>query len=162
MTADRHRSLKRWIGVAAFVALGLASSAQDLSGKFDKTVDYKLQQNLDLNAKIGPAKVSFVEFSNLGRGYGQGGIGGRMRPVGAPSDVSTTLRARVSVDNPGEEWELAVTLDFLDKSGKTIERFTAREKFEEESKSWNIDHQLLEYVVPLIARVKIHIEGRED
>ncbi|MFN8059891.1 MAG: hypothetical protein U0Q12_12090 [Vicinamibacterales bacterium] len=160
MSKGGRRIAVAWVVFGTLVAAGAALAAQDLSAQFEKTVDFKLQQTIELGAKIGPAKVAFVEFSNLGRGYGQGGLGGRLRGTG--SEVSTVLRSRLGVDNPGEEWELAVTLEFEDKDGKTIERFTTKAKFEGEAKPWNIEHPILEYVVPLIAKVKIHIEGRED
>lgn len=136
--------------------------AQESSLRAERTVEYRLSKAADLGAKVGPVRIASVEFSNLGRGYGKGGIGGRMRPSSG-SEVSTTIRAHFLAENPSsDEWEVAFTLEFLDKSGKVIERVTKKASWEGEAKPFDFDHEMLEYVLPLIADVRIKMEGRLD
>jgi hypothetical protein len=143
-------------------ALVAAGTAQESSLRAERTVDYKTTKAFDLNAKVGPVRIQSAEFSNLGRNYGRGGIGGRMRG-GTDSEVSTTLRTHFLAENPsGDEWEVTFTIEYLDKGGKVIERVTKKSSWEGEAKPYDFDHEILEYVVPMIAQVKIKMEGRLD
>ena len=160
---------RTWRGLttasAALVLTGVlvaAGAAQESSLRAERTVDYKTTKAFDLNAKVGPVRIQSAEFSNLGRNYGRGGIGGRMRG-GTDSEVSTTLRTHFLAENPsGDEWEVTFTIEYLDKAGKVIERVTKKSSWEGEAKPYDLDHEILEYVVPLIAQVKIKMEGRLD
>ena len=142
------------------------ASAQESSLRAERTIEYRTGRAADLKATVGPVRVTTVEFSDLGKGYGQGGIGGRLRgasPGQNASEASTTLRARFLAENPqSDEWEVAFTLEFLDKSGAVIDRVTKRETWEGEAKPYNLEHQILTYVLPMIARVRIVMEGRLD
>jgi hypothetical protein len=155
--------------IVASVMLAAASGAgiaQESSLRAERTVDYRTGRSFDLKATVGPVRVASVEFSDLGKGYGQGGIAGRLRgasPGQTASEASTTIRAHFVVENPApEEWEVAFTLDFLDKGGALIEKVTKRSTWEGEAKPYNFDHQLLTYVVPMVARVRISMEARLD
>ena len=113
-----------------------------------------------LNAKVGPVNVQSVEFSDRGRVAGSG-IPGIGRPT--PTETSTTIRAHFLAENPSaDEWEVTFTLEFLDKSGKLIDRVVKKAKWEGASKPYDIDHPILAYVVPSIADVRIKLEGRLD
>jgi hypothetical protein len=137
--------------------------AQESSLRAERTVDYKTSKAVDLTAKVGPVKITSVEFSKLGRGYGHGGIAGKMRGGGTLSEVSTTLRAHFLAENPSpDEWEVTFTLEYLDKAGKVIERVTKKSSWEGEAKPYDFDHEILEYVLPLIAQVHVKLEGRLD
>ena len=57
---------------------------------------------------------------------------------------------------------MTFTIEFLDKNGKVIDRATKKQKWDGEVKLYDFDHQLLEYVVPLIAQVRIKLEGKLD
>lgn len=139
-----------------------AALAQDSSLRAERTVDWKIAKAAELSAKVGPVRIESVEFSNLGKGYGKGGIAGRMRP-GSSSEASTTLRAHFVAENPSsDEWEVTFSLEFLDKNGKIIEKVTKKNSWEGEAKPYDLDHEILEYVVPLIAQVRIKLEGRLD
>lgn len=158
---------RRFAAVAAAFVLSTLTVmpsvvAQESSLRAEQTVDFKTSKAFDLVSKVGPVKISSVEFSNLGRGYGRGGIGGKMRP-GSTSEVSTTLRAHFLAENPSsDEWEVTFTLEFLDKAGKVIERTTKKSSWEGEAKPFDFDHEILEYVVPMIAQVRVRLEGRLD
>ncbi len=128
----------------------------------ERTVDFQTRKVNDLKAQVGQVKIASVELQDMGRGYGQGGLAGRMRP-GSDSEVSTTLRAHFLAENPtSEDWQVTFTIEFLDKNGKVIDRATKKQKWDGEAKPYDFDHQILEYVIPLIAQVKIKLEGKLD
>lgn len=164
----RH-SLRAWQALLTLiVAAGLASAGVAAQGgsslSAERTVDYKLTKTIELKAQVGPVKVHSVEFQNLGRGYGQGGFAGKMRGgTGTGSEVTTTIRSHFLVENPdSDEWEVTFVLEYLDKSGKVVDRVTKKSSWEGEAKPFDFDHQLLEYVLPAIDQVKIKLEARKD
>jgi hypothetical protein len=162
MLSTVTRTWRGLLAAAAVVALTTALAAQDSSLRAERTVDYKTTKAFDLSAKVGPVRIQSAEFSNLGRNYGRGGIGGRMRG-GSESEVSTTLRTHFLAENPSsDEWEVTFTIEYLDKAGKVIERVTKKSSWEGEAKPYDFDHEILEYVVPMIAQVRIKMEGRLD
>jgi hypothetical protein len=143
-----------WLG-----STGLAT-AQEGSLRFEKTVSWTTGKLLDLGATVGPVRIGKVEFSNEGKGGGS--IASRFRGGGA-SDTETTLRATFDGENPKEdEWVVTFTLEFLDRNGKLIDRATGKEGFEGEAKTVRVDHAILEYVVPMIDKVRIKMEARFD
>jgi hypothetical protein len=143
-----------WIGLAAL------AGAQEWSLRFEKTVSWSTGKLIDLNTTVGPVRIGKVEFSDLGRGGG--GIASRIRSGGG-SDTETTLRAAFDGENPKEdEWVVTFTLEFLDAKGKLIDRAVGKEGFEGEAKNAQVDHSILEYVVPMISRVRIKLEARLD
>jgi hypothetical protein len=162
MLSTVTRTWRGLLAAGAVVALTTAMAAQDSSLRAERTVDYKTTKAFDLSAKVGPVRIQSAEFSNLGRNYGRGGIGGRMRG-GSESEVSTTLRTHFLAENPSsDEWEVTFTIEYLDKAGKVIERVTKKSSWEGEAKPYDFDHEILEYVVPMIAQVRIKMEGRLD
>ncbi|HYO16400.1 MAG TPA: hypothetical protein VE685_24645 [Thermoanaerobaculia bacterium] len=144
-----------WIGLA-----GAAVAQEEGSLRFEKTVPFNTGKLLDLGATVGPVRIGKVEFSDQGKGGG--GIASRFRGGGA-SDTQTTLRATFDGENPKEdEWVVTFTLEFLDRSGRLIDRATGKEGFEGEAKTVKVDHAILEYVVPMIDKVRIKMEARFD
>ena len=148
---------------ALFVALAvlgsLAAPSATQVNRSERTVPFHLDQAARLEAKVGPVAIDNVTITNLGRGFGRGGFG----PKGMqPSEGSTTLRLAFDVNNPGEDWEVTFTVEFLDKAGKVIDRITKKHGWKEEAEIYKIDHPILEYVVPLISDVKISLSGRLD
>jgi hypothetical protein len=148
---------------ALFVALAvlgsLAAPSATQVNRSERTVPFHLDQAARLEAKVGPVAIDNVTITNLGRGFGRGGFG----PKGMqPSEGSTTLRLAFDVNNPGEDWEVTFTVEFLDKAGKVIDRLTRKHGWKEEAEIYKIDHPILEYVVPLISDVKISLSGRLD
>jgi hypothetical protein len=134
-----------------------AAAAQEGSLRFEKTVAWTTGKLIDLNATVGPVRIGKAEFENLGTGGG--GIASRIRG----SDTETTLRATFDGENPKEdEWVVTFTLEFLDSRGKLIDRAVGKEGFEGEAKNARVDHAILEYVVPMISRVRIKLEARLD
>ena len=156
------RSARAWwltvggICMAATFALA-AQEARPL--RAEQTVDFRTEKATDFKAQVGQVKIASVEFQNLGRG--RGGFVGRVR--GSESETSTVIRAHILADNPTtEDWELSFTLEFLDKNGKVIDRVSRKSKWDHVAKPFDLDHQILEYVVPLIAQVRIKVEGKSD
>jgi hypothetical protein len=153
--------------LAAFLAAPALAAEGDTGGslRFEKTVPFDVGRRLDLGAQVGPVRVSSVQFENLGRGGGGGGsIVGRLRgAAGGPSDTQTTLRASFDSENPrDEEWVVTYTIELLDKKGKLIDRGSRNESFEGEADTVKLDHPILDYVVPMIDRVRVKLEARLD
>lgn len=158
----RFAALIAAFAVGTFILMTTAA-AQDSSLRAERTLDYKTGKGFPLEAKVGPVKIDSVEFSNLGRNHGRSGISAKMRPSGSSSEVSTTIRAHFLAENPSsDEWEVTFTMEFLDKAGKVIERVTKKSSWEGEAKPYDFDHEILEYVVPMIAQVRVKMEGRLD
>ncbi|HVR98819.1 MAG TPA: hypothetical protein VMW27_19530 [Thermoanaerobaculia bacterium] len=151
------------LGLALLTA-AVSSAAEEGSLRFQKTVPYKLGKLVELNAKVGPVRVDSIEFSQPKDGGGPAAsIVGRIRGGGGSSETQATIRAAFDTQNPNEdEWVVTYTLDFLDRDGKLIDRVTKSEGFEGEAKVYNLDHQILEYVLPMIHRVEIRLEARYD
>jgi hypothetical protein len=144
-----------WIGLA-----GAAGAQEEGSLRFEKTVNWTTGKLIDLGATVGPVRIGKVEFSNEGKGGGS--IASRFRG-GSASDTQTTLRATFDGENPKEdEWVVTFTLELLDRNGKLIDRATGKEGFEGEAKTARIDHPILEYVVPMIDKVRIKLEAKFD
>jgi hypothetical protein len=147
------------MGLAALALFVVPALAPAQTNRVEKTLPYRLDQSAKLEAKVGPVMIDNVKITNLGRGYGRGGFGPRGMQ---PSEGSTTLRLAFDVNNPGDDWEITFIVEFLDKNGKVIDRATKKENWEEEAEIWNFDHPILEYVLPMVADVKISMSGRLD
>lgn len=145
--------------ILAFSLLAAPASAQEEAGlRFEKVVPWTTGKLIELNATVGPIKVAKVELTNQGKGSG---LVSRIKP--GASELQTTLRAAFDVENPKvDEWVVTFTLELLDKDGKLIDRAVDKEEFEGESKVYKVDHAILEYVVPLIDKVRIKLEARYD
>lgn len=155
--------MRKTLTLGLFLCLSLAAavSAQEGSLRFEKTVPWQTGKLINLNATVGPVRVGKVEFSNEGRGGGS--IASRIRSGGGPSDTETLLRATFDGENPKEdEWVVSFTLEFLDAKGQLIDRATGKESFEGEAKNARVEHPILAYVVPMIAKVRIKLEARLD
>ena len=139
------------------VALSLPLLAQ--GDRVEQKLAFEIDKSLALNGMVGPVKVPTLKVINLGRGYNRGGIS--LRSVSQVSELSTTLRVTFEVNNPmREQWQVEFTVELLDKSGKVIDRFSKKEEYDNEAKALNIEHPLLEYVLPLVSDVKITLQGR--
>lgn len=147
----------------ALLATAAMASAQERSLRFEKTVDYQLGKLLELGAVVGPVKVGKVEFSQPKTSSPAASIVGRIRGGGGSSETQATIRASFDAENPEEdEWVVTFTLDLLDSKGKLIDRITRSQGLEGEAKVVEIDHAILEYVLPFIDQVKIRMEARYD
>jgi hypothetical protein len=150
------------IVASTFMAPSHVLHAQS-SLRAERTLEFATKV-FELPMKVGPVAFSSVEISNLGKGGAArgGSFGSRLRAVAAPSETSTTLRAHFLAENPtAEGWTVTFTFEFLDRGGKVIDKVTKRESWEGEAKPYDFDHDILEYVVPLIAHVKITLEARK-
>jgi hypothetical protein len=144
--------------------LALAASrgalAQDSSLRAERVLTYATGKSFPLSVKIGPVSIQSVEFSDRGRGGG--GLTSVLRSA-VVSETATTIRSHFLAENPtSDDWQVTFTLEFLDKSGKLIDRASRKEKWDAEAKPFDFDHPILQYVVPLIAQVRITLEGRRD
>jgi hypothetical protein len=160
--------MKNLLALASLVIAACAvAGAQESSLRAERAFDFRFGRAMDIKATVGPVRVSSVEFSDLGKGYGRGGgLAGRLRAA-APglndSDASTMIRAHFLAENPqSDEWAVSFTLEFVDKAGALIDSVTKRSTWEGEAKPYDLDHQMLTYVVPMIARVRVKMEARLD
>ena len=152
--------LGSFLWIAAVLMTPAVATAQEGDLRFEKTVSWQPGKLIDLNALVGPVKIGKVELSNEGKGGGS--ISSRFRGGGA-SDTETVLRASFDGQNPKEdEWVVDFTLEFLDSKGRLIDRAKGKESWEGEAKTARIDHAILEYVVPMIDKVRIKLEARLD
>ncbi len=148
--------------ILAIVATSAVAAAvarhQDTSLRAERTVSFATGKAIALNAKVGPVNIQSVEFSDRGR-VASGLPGLRT----TPSETSTLLRAHFVVENPSaDEWEVTFTVEFRDRNGKVIDRAVKKSSWEGQAKPYDFDHPVLAYVVPLIAEVRIGLEGRLD
>ncbi|HEX6865205.1 MAG TPA: hypothetical protein VF414_20420 [Thermoanaerobaculia bacterium] len=143
---------------------GIQAQSQERSLRFEKTVDYKLGKLIELNATVGPVRVSKVEFSQPEGGSVKDSIVGRIRGGGGgSSETQANFRAAFDSENPEEdEWVVTYTLDLLDGKGKLIDRIVGSEGLEGEAKVVNVDQATLKYVLPFVDKVKIRLEARYD
>ena len=138
-----------------------ALRAQSSTLSAERVVDWTTGRSIPLTAKVGAVSVQSVEFSDRGRST-PGGIGGLVRG-GSVSDASTTLRAHFLAENAtADEWQVTFTLEFLDRAGKLIDRATKKSSWEGQAKPTDLDHPILQYVVPSIAQVRIKMEAKLD
>jgi hypothetical protein len=141
------------------VVLSLALPLLAQGDRVEQKLAFEVDKSLPLNGMVGPVKIPTLKVINLGRGYSRGGIS--LRTGNQPSELSTTLRFTFEVNNPmKEEWQVEFNVELLDKSGKVIDRFSKKEEYDNEAKALNIEHSLLEYVIPLVSDVKITLQGR--
>jgi len=155
---------KTFILAVALLATSSICSAQERSLRFEKTVDYKLGKLIELNATVGPVRISKVEFSQPEGGSVKDSIVGRIRGGGGgSSETQGTFRAGFDSENPEEdEWVVTYTLDLLDGKGRLIDRIVQSEGLEGEAKVVDVDHPMLKYVLPFVDKVKIRLEARYD
>jgi hypothetical protein len=155
---------KTWIA-AAFALLATAGAARSDDGslRFEKTVSFTQGRLIELRAQVGPVRVSQVQFS-VGSGGGlRDTVMSRVRGGGGDSDTSTTIRASFDSENPkDQEWVVSYSLEFLDSNGRLIDRASRDESFEGEADVVKVEHSILTYVVPMIAKVRIRLEARLD
>lgn len=159
-----RKTLAMTVALLAALAVTAASAQESRSLRFEKTVDYQLGKLIDLNAVVGPVRVSKVELSQPEGGSVKDSILGRVRGGGGGSaETHATIRASFDSENPEEdEWVVTYTLDFLDSKGKLIDRVVASEGLEGEAKVVEVDGSTLKYVLPFIDKVKIRLEARYD
>jgi hypothetical protein len=165
MTFEDSRFI-RLIRLACLLAIVSGASltvlAQDSSLRAERVITFTTGKPVPLSAKVGPVNVQSVEFSDRGRAASKGALAALV-PGGNLSETSTMLRGHFLVENPSaDEWEVTFTVEFLDKSGKLIDKAVKKSAWEGEAKPFDFDHPILQYVVPSIAQVRITLEARLD
>jgi hypothetical protein len=151
--------------LALLASVATAGTAQEGSLRFERTVSFQRGETISLGARFGPVGVANVRFAVDEAGGGGGGIRDSIlsRVPGRDPETTATISASFDTENPTEdEWEVTYTLDFLDRSGKLIDRGSDKEGFEGEAASHTVSHSTLRYVVPAIARVRIRLEAKYD
>jgi hypothetical protein len=95
----------------------------------------------------------------------------RSSPVGL---VGREIAIRLAVEGrgqPGErtgirshaaEWEVSVTVELLDAKGALIDRFSGSESLEAEAKNFYVEHPVLTYVLPSIAKATVRLQAKRD
>jgi hypothetical protein len=160
----KHTFLRFFVLTLVLAALVPLAAWADDDGdlRFKKTVSFKLDKELSLDAEVGPMSVDSVEFINRGAGTTKSKVFSALRRSGS-SDTTVTLRCAFDVENPKkDEWELTATLEFFDKKGELIDRVRSSRDFEGEADTWTIDHPILAYVIPLIDEVEIQLQAEFD
>jgi hypothetical protein len=164
---SRHAPIRSTLALMAGLWLLFPSGAADARRAqgsaltAERVVDWTTGTSIPLTAKVGAVSVQSVEFSDRGR-TSVGGIGGLVRG-GAIPDTSTVLRAHFLAENAtADEWQVTFTLEFLDRSGKLIDRASKKSSWEGQAKPTDLDHPILQYVVPSIAQVRIRMEAKLD
>ena len=155
--------LRTSVIVVVMVLFGAAAVASErVRLRFNKTIDFKLDRASELSAEVGPLFVDTVEFEDLGSGTTKSKVFGVLRRSGS-TETTITLRCAFEVENPvDDEWELTVTIEFLDSKGELIDSVRSSRDFEGEADTWTIDHTILGYVIPLIDEVKIEFRAEAD
>lgn len=158
-----HSVRRLLVAVVVFAAptlAGRAAGGQDSDLRAERVVDYAAGKPIVLGVKVGPVTVQSVEFTDRGRS-GPSGFSSMMKPP-VPEN-STVLRAHFLAENATrDEWQVTFTLEFLDRTGKLIDRTSKKSSWEGEAKPTDIDHAILQYAVDQIARVRIRMEARLD
>ena len=159
-----RKTLAMTVALLAALAVTAASAQESRSLRFEKTVDYQLGKLIDLNATVGPVRVSKVELSQPEGGSVKDSILGRVRGGGGGSaETHATIRAGFDSENPEEdEWVVTYTLDFLDSKGKLIDRVVKSQGLEGEARVVEVDCSTLKYVLPFVDKVKIRLEAEYD
>ena len=153
-------AVRPWVAIAVALVL-LVPALRAQGDRFEKSVDFAIDKSIPLEGVAGPVKITALKVTNLGRGYGRGGLS--FRTANPPSELSTTLRFAFDVNNPSrEEWDVTFTVELLDKAGTVIDRTSKKENYEDESAVLNIEHSLLEYALPLVSQVRVTLQGRRS
>ena len=149
-------------GVAALILLSTSTvGAQNASLTAEHTSPFALGKTQTLNVKVGPVTIQTITIQDRGRITAGSSLPGLGRTPA--SEASSTLHVRLTAENPSvDEWAVTFVVEFLDKSGKVIDRVTKRSTWEGEAKPYEFEHPLLQYAIPLIADVRIRFEAKLD
>ena len=130
--------------------------------RFTSKVGFELDETIEIAKSVGPVLVESVEFSKggTGSGFGQTMLG---KFKGDDNDAHAHILVSFECNNPTrDEWEIKFTVEFLDRDGEVIDRARLKKELDNEARILSINHQTLSYVIPLIKKVVIRVEGRED
>jgi hypothetical protein len=158
-----RRSFAFGLTALLLASVSLGARRQEPSLRAERVVDFALDKPAPLNARVGPVNVQSVQFSDRGRPTGPSLASRIAGASGSDPEMTTVIRSHFQVENPtADEWEVTFTIEFLDRSGKVIDRVTRKSSWEGRAKPLDVDHSLLTYVVPAIAQVRIKLEARLD
>ena len=148
--------------VTAVLTLATAGAAGAGGLRFTQKVGFEFDETLEIGKSVGPVLVDSVEFSRGGTGGGFGkSVLGKFK--GEDNDAHAHILVAFECENPTrEEWEIKFTVEFLDAEGEVIDRARMKKELDNEARVLSINHETLSYVIPLIKKVVIRVEGRED
>jgi hypothetical protein len=148
--------------VVTLLALSISTAAaQNASLTAEHTAPVTLGRTQSLNVKVGPVTVQTITIQDRGRVTPGTTLPGLSR--NPASEASSTLHVRLMAENPSvDDWAVTFVVEFLDKSGKVIDRVTKRANWKGEAKPYEFEHPLLQYAIPLIADVRIRFEAKVD
>lgn len=150
------------LSILALLTAGLIASlvtAQDMGRlRFNKTFRFATGEPIEVNAQVGPVRISSIEFQEVGLSTKR-----KLFKKKQDESIQTGILAAIQGENPTkDEWDVSFTIDFLDKNGKLIDRMRDTEEWEGEAKVHEFQHTTLAYVLPLIAKVEITLEAAID
>jgi hypothetical protein len=119
---------------------------------FESTVDFELVKRIALEGRAGEVEIRGVEF---GSASGKGGLFSS-GDAELQAGIVTKLECATSAD---KKQKLDVVIQFLDGDGALIDRVTNGVSLKSGSKTFEIGHRTLKYVVPLIAQVRITVSA---
>lgn len=161
-TIDRSLLLSLVVLVAALT--GALASAAEPSLRFETTVPFSEGKRVPLDGKVGPVRVTAAIFSVPERGTSESGLMGRIRgELQGPTETQSLVRLRLEAENAEvEEWKVSVTVELLDAKGALIDRFSGSESLEAEAKTFYVEHPVLTYVLPSIAKATVRLQAKRD
>jgi hypothetical protein len=143
----------------ALVLLPLLAAESSL--RFEATIPFTEGKRAPLDAKVGPVRLTSATFLSSKPGSGDKTLVNRIR--GGATETQSLVRLSIEAENPeSAEWEVTVTVDLLDAEGKLIDRFSKTASLEGEAKTFAVDHPVLTYVLPSIAKAALRVEARLD
>lgn len=153
--------LTRRFLVPVILLTALAAGAAESSLRFETTLPFAEGKRAPLDARVGPVRITSATFLAPQRGSGDKTLIQRIR--GGPTETESLVRLSIEAENPeSAEWEVTVTVDLLDEKGALIDRFSKSESLEGEAKTFAVDHPVLTYVLPSIAKATLRLEARLD
>jgi hypothetical protein len=141
-----------WVGVP-----GAEDTAADAT-KFETTVDFALQHNIEIKGALGQVEIRSVEFveSSVKTGMIKGALSS------GDNDLSANITTRLNCATTStEKWKLVITVEFLDGDGEVIDRTETDINLKNEAKIFDFKHTTLKWVIPRIkqARITVAIKG---
>ena len=156
-----HTSSRLLVLVSSVVLSTVMAVAAESSLRFETTLPFADGKRMPLDAKVGPVRVTSATFSVPQRGSGDKTLVGRIR--GVPTETQSLVRLMLGAENPEvSEWEVTITVELLDDKGTLIERFSKTASLEAEAKTVAVEHPLLTYVIPSVAKANLRLEARLD
>ena len=119
---------------------------------FETTVDFEFVKRTTLDGMAGEVEVRAVEFTSAS---GKGGLFSPSNPD-LVAGIVTRLECSTSAET---KQKLDLVIQFLDSDGALIDKVTDGVSFKSGTKTFDVSHKTLKYVVPLIAQARITVSA---